>query len=304
MAKHEGDSRGLTLEIDMKTKECVCGSRRLPEECCGPPKLVNYTISMPTANYSQSNGLAISRNGEILRRVGKRLLPLIGRPAIRASNVRSKGRPKITALGDSISPCNINPDLLLLQFDHVLVVDTNSERSGSGTHCATGVFRVEIEGRDKDEARLGYAPSLLIEFRNPEYNPERIGWIMVIDAIKQSPHLSGRRIALVTDHDLNAHKSLNLRRENIIGSHKIPKNVRLIYGASDRGSHAINKLMRLADGLAKLGLKKSDEGAEGDSLWTEGEKYFCERFRTSRPDPKDSRWAITGTDTLTYLWKG
>lgn len=300
MTKQEDNSQRLTLNIDMKTKECVCGSRRLPEECCGSSKLLNYTISMSAANYYNSNGLAISGNGEILRRVGKKNLPLIGQPTIRVSNIRTKGRSKLTALGDSTSQCNLNPDLLFLQFDHVLVVDTNTEESENGIRCATGIIRVEIKKYGNDEVRFGYAPSLLVEFRNPQHNPERTGWIMTMDAIKQSPHLSGKKIAVVTDHDVNAHKALNFRRESIIGSYKVPKNVRLIYGASDRGSHAINKLMRLADGLAKIGLKKTEERAQGDSLWTDGGKFLCDRFRTSRPDAKDIRWAITGTDSITY----
>lgn len=255
---------------------------------------------MSAANYYKSNDLAISGNGEILRRVGKKNLPLIGQPTIRVSNVRTKGRSKLTALGDSKSQCNLNPDLLFLQFDHVLVVDTNTEESESGTRCATGIIRVEIKKYGNDEVRFGYAPSLLVEFRNPQHNPERTGWLMTMDAIKQSPHLSGKKIAVVTDHDVNAHKALNFRRESIIGSYKVPKNVRLIYGASDRGSHAINKLMRLADGLAKIGLKKTEERAQGDSLWTDGGQFLCERFRTSRPDAKSIRWAITGTDSITH----
>lgn len=300
MNSNKNEPQGLTIEIDVKTNHCVCGSQRPPDQCCGEAKLQRHTLSMPAKNYTLSDGLAISSHGQVFRKVGADLRQLIGAATLRTSQLRSSGKSKVTVASVLTGDFNLNPNSILLAYKHALIVDTNTLTTGQETHCATGIIRVEIEKMSDSELRLGYDPALLIEFKNPKYNPERIGWLLAIEAIKQSHHLSGKKVALVTDHDVNAHKALNYRRMNIASSYKVPKNIRLIYAAADRGSHALNKLMRKADLLASSGLKLLDSDIRA---WTSGEKYFCESLSISKPDPRADLWAISGTESLSYSKK-
>lgn len=292
MITPEDNANRLCVTIEVKSNKCICGSGNAPERCCGTPKLLSRTLSMHTANFYTSDGLAISDNGEVLRRVGSRLLPLKGKATLKASTPKLSGQQKLTTAGSFHSGANLNPDAIVHPYQHALVVDTNTLTSKECTYSATGIFRVTIERVSRNEAIIGYEPALLIGFKNPKFNPERIGWLMAIDAIKHSQNLSGRRVALITDHDVSAHKTLNLRHQPIIGRHKIPKNIHLIYSAADRGDGFLNKLMRKADLLACHGLKTINVANSEFSEWMPGEQYFCDQFRVSRPDPSLDKWKI------------
>ena len=99
-------------------------------------------------------------------------------------------------------------------------------------------------------------------FRNCpiELPSEKFGWMMVIQEINQKPINKGKRIAIVTDHDLENHSSYNSKRMPIFKEFYLPDNISLIYGRGDGPEHnLLNYVVKQCDKISTELLKEIEK---------------------------------------------
>jgi hypothetical protein len=86
--------------------------------------------------------------------------------------------------------------------------------------------------------------------------------MMVIHEINQKPINKGKRIAIVTDHDLENHSSYNSKRMPIFKELYLPDNISLIYGRGDGPEHnLLNYVVKQCDKISTELLKELEENS-------------------------------------------
>lgn len=290
--------KDLTLEFDIRDPECSCGSKKPFEECCGTPRFKTYITTMSPLNLHKSDGMTISTAGELQRLSKGKLLPLIGKSSLSVLQKRESKRRKLLSNYPGQINGSLNPDLRLLDFRHILVVDTNSKVINGKNFCRTAMLHLTPGKISADGVAFKYAAALEIEFLDPEHDPEKVGWLLAIETIKSSEILNGKKVAIATDHDQEIINSVNRRELKICGKVKLPKNIKLIFATADRGEYILNKLMRKADMLAA---GNSDKGAEHPDLpWIRDERFPCAAMRVFK-ETSNTNLEISSTNSIQYL---
>lgn len=267
----------LSLEVDIKASACPCGSGKTAERCCGPVKPRTYTVELDPRNYYESDGFALGLDLTLQRIVDGQLAPIIGTPRFEQSYSREKGR-KILLRGASWGEHILSPQSLLLGFDHIFFIDTNTKLLGANRVSITGVLHAFIEPAQKEgEHILNYGPLTQLEFWDCEGNPEVIGWHAVIDTISENEELKDKTIALFVDSELGNLDGINERSRPLLGGSYLPENFRLIYASADSGGTVANKLMKLCDRWARDKLQEILTNPHMDSL--KETTYGCRLFR-------------------------
>ena len=108
---------------------------------------------------------------------------------------------------------------------------------------------------------------LVVLFRNcpNELSPEKFGWITVMKEVNRRPQNIQKKIAIITDHDLDNHSLYNSKRISIFRNFYLPNNFVLIYGRGDGpNQNLLNYMVKQCD-------KKSSE-----ILNEINEKGFCQ----------------------------
>jgi hypothetical protein len=96
-------------------------------------------------------------------------------------------------------------------------------------------------------------------------NPERYGWMKVIDALLRSDLFNvAWSYGVVVDNDLNDLQKINVGEKPILDDFFTPDNVSLIYASADAGKESlIGKLIRATDRVAKKSLEFALEKFDG-----------------------------------------
>jgi len=239
----------ITLEYDLNVTECPCGSKKKPEKCCGPVKPRIYSAEMDSVNYHESEGFAIGLDYQLKRVVNNKVKPLIGEVQYSQKYKRDKG-DKVIVQGPSNGDYVMSPESILLDYDDIYFVDTNTKNTVKHKISMTGVIHAFIEKLEKDICRLIYTPLTVLEFWDPEIESETIGWYALICAILEMPDNTNREILLVVDSRLDDLKGLSNGVTPLFDDFYIPENISLIYASADVGTNVANKLIKMADKLA------------------------------------------------------
>ena len=91
-------------------------------------------------------------------------------------------------------------------------------------------------------------------FINPTIEAEKVGWYYFIASIlsKYNSELTGKKVLLVTDHDLSKHDDINRQNVDIVPGRKIPNGFSLGYASSDRLDIPYNELVRYCDKVSSM----------------------------------------------------
>ena len=110
-----------------------------------------------------------------------------------------------------------------------------------------------------------------ILFRNcpTELPSEKFGWMAVMRDFTRDPLNKTKRIAIVTDHDLDNHISYNSKKLPIFRDFLLPENMIMIYGRGDGPTHnLLNYLVKQCDKKSKGVL----EGLETKGYYEHGDR--------------------------------
>lgn len=194
-------------------------------------------------------GFMVSR-GEILLldEGGNRLDPL--KVAVQTQYERAKGPKVLNAAPSAVGRMPMSADAVLLDFDKVYAVDTNTRKVRGSAISATGVV---FGMRDPPTSlRFGFEPQVAIEHRNVACDPERLGWYAVVKGIERNRDLDPvPRIGLIVDSHLGEIPRINDRESPLLGDELLPPRFTLVHASADTGTESIlNKMIREADRAA------------------------------------------------------
>lgn len=189
---------------------------------------------------------------------------------------REGKRPKV--LRQFINPTGgvIGTDPKPIVYDRYLAVDTSYKPFGENYICTTGCLMLNQhldhdKGINRGDAIIMNAPPPLIFLAKPGINPERYGWMKVIEGLLKSEFYNiDWSYGIVVDSDLKDLPKINAKEEPICDEFYCPDNISLIYASADVGKeHLTNKLIRATDKIANESLKialASFEGKESEEI--------------------------------------
>jgi len=141
-------------------------------------------------------------------------------------------------------------------FDLIIAVDTNTKIIKEDTVSVSGVVHCVVQsGSDSSSYSVNFPWHGAILFRNcpAALPPEKFGWLAMMREYNRHPLNRTKNIAIVTDYDMNNHKSYNCRKLPIFKEILLPENMTIIYGRGDGPIHSLlNYLVMQCD-------KKSNE---------------------------------------------
>ena len=161
---------------------------------------------------------------------------------------------------------------LTSSFDIVVGVDTNTRTIGENNISATYVIQCNIQGISEDGyCNVEFPSHGVILFKNcpSNFHPEKFGWIQTLNELHRDPRNKGKRIGIITDHDMGNHKAYMEGKLSIRKEMYLPGNVSLLYGKADGASDSmLNYIVRLCD-------KKSNEVLDyikSNGVYAQGDK--------------------------------
>lgn len=174
---------------------------------------------------------------------------------------RDKKPPKVLRLQP-------NPEQGIIQFgssvcyDRYLAIDTSYKKLGDNYLCATSSLCIDqsinhsTRLKQGDELQMFSLPCLIF-LAKPGINPERYGWMRVINTlVKDQSRDPSTHYGIVVDSDLSALQKINAGEEAIIFDYFIPSKFSLIYSSVDGGKEdLLNKLIGAADLMARKSLQ-------------------------------------------------
>jgi hypothetical protein len=129
----------------------------------------------------------------------------------------------------------INPNKILLGFDRIFAIDTNTQESNGERISVAGIVygritRVVVPGG----AGVEYSLNHCIEFRGIKGKVENYTWMCFIMSLRNSFNYNrSSQIGIIVDSDLSSLQDSNLRRAPIYDEFYLPGNVKFIYASSD-----------------------------------------------------------------------
>ena len=189
---------------------------------------------------------------------GKVLVKLKTGEWVRPSNVstekvyeRDSGADKVLTKSHNLTINNWEREIATT-YDSVWAVDTNTKNiGGNEISVVTAIEAYFVLNASSDSVKIRFSMHPNILFKNAQKGlAEKVGWCKLIgQIIKRDDYSEQLRIALITDHDLGIHRSLNERERPIFKGKNsfLPENISLIY-ASDKGrDNTLNKFIHMCD---------------------------------------------------------
>lgn len=223
---------------------CHCGSGLAYEKCCleGDRKPRYRGFVFTPAQDVVIDGLQYTNDGRIELLSGDNPIALTDVRPTEWRETANGLKIKSQALGSDIA--YIGPEAALATSDYIFGVDTNTTTFGDRQlhvtclTCATTA--IPSEGYDGTIQQI-----MCVDFDDEGFPPERIGWLLALDAISRSLPPGDAKVALFTDHDLNALPAINSRQVPLLVDRYLPNGFSLNY-ATDKGSALTNKVMKAA----------------------------------------------------------
>lgn len=166
---------------------------------------------------------------------------------------RENNKPKILSQGIvDATDVYLNPNLPMLQYDYVLIVDTNTKKV-DGQRRSIGCAILCSVQHFESRASMSINGVFFVECRDIENtgSEENYVWAHVATAISVDDRFAGKRVVLVVDSDYQRLREMSERKLPIYDDYFLPENVNLIYATADAGKEWwINRLICAADRLA------------------------------------------------------
>ena len=139
-------------------------------------------------------------------------------------------------------------------FDLIIGIDTNTKTINGDKISVSSVVHCEVKEPPGSAEPTSYYVNFpwngIIVFRNcPEELPaEKFGWLALIQGFMRDGRNVAKRVAFVTDHDLDNHILYNDRKTPIFKAAYLPVNFTMMYGRSDGSNeNLLNHLVKLCD---------------------------------------------------------
>ena len=267
-------------------KRCGCGSNLKYKNCCKNKKSRTLEIDLDASNAEGLEGFAFSDKRELLKIVNGQVTPFTGPTKIRCTYDRKNGKEKVITEGLVLDgQCFINPDFPILNFEHLIAVDTNTTMiDGEKVSIAAVAYSKQLD-KTGEEVALS-VPQLVssYEYRNIEGNEERLVWKEIIEAMERADQYKAGKVALIVDSDLGNHSKYNQRELPIYDDFFLPERVTLLYGSADTGMEIMaNRMIRFCDKRAAYIMNALKNGFDaGEDGKVEGRPYS--HFRQWFPD--------------------
>jgi len=251
---------------------CPCGSGMKYKKCCGDKNpreriiLVGSPVPLSGMHYDKEKMEFVG-----LDKDGKLIQP---EAVISQSHyIGRSGKEKVVSRVQDKAIAN-EVDLhrhLTSSFDIVIGVDTNTRTIGENNISTTYVIYCDIQRISEDGfCNVEFQNHGVILFRNctSDLHPEKFGWIQTLNELYRDPRNIGKKIGIITDHDMSNHKAYIERKLPIYKEFYLPVNVSLLYGRADGANDTmLNCIVRLCD-------KKSNEVLDyiqSNGVYTQGD---------------------------------
>ncbi|WP_076421160.1 hypothetical protein [Colwellia sp. UCD-KL20] len=167
-----------------------------------------------------------------------------------------KGKFKVThSLRSDNKTISTNLSVLLSKYDVLYAIDTNKKKIDDIEYCISSrmLMQMELTGEQLWEMKLIRLPAFI--FTTPIEHEEKIGWSQFIE--QEHLALNGKKIGIVTDHDLGHMPLYNQREKAILDLGLLPENIDFIYASADRDKGSpLNKAVMQCDADSNLLLKQ------------------------------------------------
>jgi hypothetical protein len=243
-----------TNDIMVKTgtnNPCPCGSGKKYRNCClnKKPREEIVIVGSP----ERLRGFHYDKDKMEL--MGLTLDGRLIKPNITFSQshyIGQSGKEKaITRVQEKVIPNEAELMRHLSSFDKIIAVDTNTKIIESETVSVTGVVHCIVqETSDPTIYAVDFPSYDVILFRNcpSELPSEKFGWMTVIRRFNHNPLNETKRVAIVTDHDLDNHTSYNSKQIPIFRDFYLPDNIKLMYGRGDGSTeNLLNDVVKRCD---------------------------------------------------------
>ena len=243
---------------------CPCGSGRKYKKCCfgKKPRKQSIMVGSPEPlkgfhyDKEKMTFMGITHDDRLIE------------PAVTYSqthyNSKSGKEKVLSRIHDKVIPDQ--SDLLrhlTSSFDLIIASDTNTKVIENETISVTGIVHCVLRSTpDPGKYKASFIFEGAMPFRNcPSDLPsEKFGWITIIKNINHDPLNKSKRFAIVTDHDLDNHRSYNEKQLPIFKDIYLPDNFKLIYGRGDGSTdNLLNDLVKRCDKKATNVLKEIEQ---------------------------------------------
>lgn len=150
---------------------------------------------------------------------------------------------------------SVNLSILLSKYDVLYAIDTNKKVINGIEYCISNrvLIKMSLTGKQLWEMTLIRLPAFV--FTDPKEHEEKIGWSQFITS--EHLALSGKKVGIVTDHDLGNMPLYNQREKEILDFGLLPENIDFIYASADRDKGSpLNKAVMKCDSDSNLLLKQ------------------------------------------------
>ena len=259
----------------------------------GTKKDRTFTIHLDPRNYELLDGISISVQGQIQAYKGKELMPFVGKTHLEYGYMRESGKKKTLTTGPVGSEhCSLDPNLPIVNFDHLFAIDTNTQKIGNDFVSVAAVTYCNVGDSLGNQVSLSW-PTLIVwyEYRNIVGPQENLAWQEFIEAIQAKRELQSGKIGLIVDSYLDNHNAFNERMLPVYDNFFLPERFTILYGSADVGQESlINRMIRHSDRGAAFLMKylKQNESAEG-LLPVEGKPYSHIRIWDANFDDESNR---------------
>ena len=167
-----------------------------------------------------------------------------------------KGKFKVThSLRSENKKISTNLSVLLSKYDVLYAIDTNKKKINGIEYCISNrmLMKMVLTGEQLWEMTLIRLPAFL--FTDPKEHEEKIGWSQFIK--QENLASNGKKVGIVTDHDLGYMPLYNQREKEILDLGLLPENIDFIYASADRDKGSpLNKAVMQCDSDSNLLLKQ------------------------------------------------
>lgn len=243
---------------------CPCGSGKKHKKCCldKKPRENSVIIGSPVPLHG------FYYNKEKMELAGLALDDQLIKPDTTYSQIHYKGhsgKEKVIArIHNKVIPSEAEcMRHLSSDFDLIIAIDTNTKVIGSERISVTGIVHCVLQRiSEPDSYHADFPWQGAILFRNcpGDLPSEKFGWMTEIQRINGEPLNKLKRFALVTDHDMDNHKSYNAKETSIFKTFYLPGNFTLMYGRGDGSNQRLlNYLVKQCDKEATEVLKMIEQ---------------------------------------------
>lgn len=210
-----------------------------------------------TINTDQKEVIVKSTgNGHIIieDKNGKEIRPEKPRITRKYSRPHATKPEKIISQATSDN-CVTTMDALLLEFDAVYAVDTNTKKCGDEWKSVGILVKGDFRKKTDKSYEIMFRHYLSITSSEKSKRPmEKWIWCKALEIIDDQ-ETNAKKIVLVVDHDMNSIPNYNERKTPICKNYYLPERVTLIYATSDKVDNWANKAIRLCDKISSKVLK-------------------------------------------------